>query len=103
MCSCSSADEDNSSAKEPAPEPKHEIHTVEISQMKFIPDSITVKKGDEIVFVNHDMVNHDVTEESKTWTSSLLEPGKYWTLTATVSQNYFCSIHVVMKGSIKVE
>lgn len=102
--SCSSPEKTKPVEKEIAPPgPTVKIHTVEISQMKFIPEEVTVKKGDKIVFVNHDLVNHDVTEESKAWSSSTLEPEKYWSVTATASQNYYCSLHVVMKGKIKVE
>jgi len=102
--SCSSPDEKKTT--EPASTPAelaHKIYVVEIRQMKFKPEVVTVKKGDKIVFVNHDLVNHDVTEEGKTWSSSTLEPEKDWTLIATASQNYFCSLHVVMKGKIIVE
>lgn len=80
------------------------VHTVEISNMKFIPDNITVKKGDTIQWVNKDMVAHDVTEEeTKAWSSSLLPPNKSWKMEVNYESNYFCSIHAVMKGKIKIE
>src|SRR5690606_764818 len=80
------------------------IHKVEMKQMKFIPAMLTVNKGDTIIFVNHDMLTHDVTEEaSKAWSSSPLKVNEAWKLTATESVNYFCSIHPVMKGKIVVE
>lgn len=85
-------------------EPKSIIYTVEIAQMKFIPAAIKVKKGDQIVFINRDMVPHDVTEMTgKKWTSSVLQPGEYWTLVANESSDYYCSIHTVMKGKVIVE
>jgi plastocyanin len=85
-------------------EPKSTIYTVEIAQMKFIPAEIKVKKGDQIVFINRDMVPHDVTEETaKKWTSSVLQSGEYWTLVASESSDYYCSIHTVMKGKVIVE
>jgi plastocyanin len=34
------------------------VDTVEIKDMKFQPAEITVKKGDTIVWINHDMVTH---------------------------------------------
>ena len=84
--------------------PVPETYTVEIVQMKFSPAEINVKKGDQIVFVNRDMVAHDVTEESaKKWTSSVLQSGESWTLLVAESSKYYCSIHAVMKGSIVVE
>jgi plastocyanin len=102
--SCSSPDEKKATEQESARAiPVPNTYTVEIRQMKFSPEVITVKKGDKIVFVNHDMVNHDITEEGKAWSSSTLEPEKSWALTATESQNYYCSLHVVMKGKIIVK
>lgn len=80
------------------------MHSVEITQMKFSPAELKVKKGDKVVFVNHDLVTHDVTEEAnKAWSSSLLTTDQTWVLVATETVNYFCSIHPVMKGKIIVE
>jgi len=84
--------------------PKYEVHTVEIKDMKFVPDSLVVKKGDEVVFVNRDLVNHCVTEEkTKAWTSGPLPSGGSYLIVAKKSSNYFCAIHVVMKGKIIVQ
>ncbi|MCU7549204.1 cupredoxin family copper-binding protein [Chitinophagaceae bacterium LB-8] len=80
------------------------VHTVEIKQMKFQPAELTVQKGDTVVWINKDIVAHDVTEESnKAWTSSILPLGKSWSMVATQSSNYYCSIHVVMKGKLVVQ
>ena len=91
---------------EPAPvrERKPGTHLIEMSQMKFNPEELTVKKGDSVVFVNHDMVAHDVTEKStKAWNSSPMAEGQTWTWVATEDADYYCSIHPVMKGKIVVE
>ena len=83
---------------------KPKVYTVEIRDMKFVPDGITVNKGDTIIWVNKDMVAHDVTEEgTKAWTSSTIPPEQSWKMEITTSANYYCSIHVVMKGKISVE
>src|SRR4051812_15136998 len=75
------------------------IFTVTISEMKFQPQEIRVKKGDTIVFSNQDMVTHDITEEkTKAWTSNQLPANKSWTLIANQSSDYYCSIHPTMKG-----
>ena len=94
------------SAAEPASveEKKPEMYAIEMSQMKFNPAELKVKKGDKIVFVNHDIVAHDVTEESKkAWNSSPMADGQTWVLVATETVNYYCSLHPVMKGKIVVE
>jgi plastocyanin len=78
--------------------------TVEIKEMKFQPATLTVQVGTTIIFINNDLVTHDITEEeSRAWSSNLLPPGKSWTLIADKSANYFCSIHAVMKGKIVVK
>lgn len=69
--------------------------------MAFSPAWITVNKGDTVVFINRDPVDHDITEEDrKLWSSSPLHPGQSWSKVITGSANYFCSLHVVMKGKI---
>jgi len=79
-------------------------HTIEIKQMRFQPAELIVQKGDTVIWLNNDIVDHDVTEESsKAWTSSLIPPGKSWRSVVNQNADYYCSIHVVMKGKIRVE
>jgi plastocyanin len=81
-----------------------EVHTVEIAQMKFNPSVIYVNKGDSVVFINNGFVDHDITEtKNHRWTSSVLPAGESWRMVATQSSDYYCSIHVVMKGKIVVK
>lgn len=77
--------------------------TVEIKEMKFQPAVLTVTRGTTVVFVNNDMVTHDITEATKAWSSNLLPPSKSWSMVADKTVDYFCSIHVVMKGRIEVK
>ena len=80
------------------------VHTVEIKQMKFQPAELVVQKGDTVVWINNDIVAHDVTEETnKAWTSSLMPVGQSWSLVVTKNADYYCSIHVVMKGKLVVQ
>ena len=80
------------------------VYTVEIKQMKFQPEVLKVQKGDTVVWINNDIVAHDVTEEpNKAWTSSVMPSGKSWSLVITKSADYYCSIHVVMKGKLVVK
>jgi len=81
-----------------------QVYTVLISGMKFQPAELTVHRGDTVIWVNQDMVMHDVTEEpGKAWTSSPLPAGKSWSMAVTQSADYYCSIHQVMKGKLIVE
>lgn len=94
----------SSPEKESQKKIQHKVYTVEIKDMKFQPAELTVQKGDTVVWINRDMVAHDVTEQpDKTWTSSLLAMGQSWSLVATQSADYYCSIHVIMKGKLVVK
>ena len=102
--SCSSGDGKDATESAPVEEKKPEMHAIEMSRMKFDPAELKVKKGDKVVFVNHDMVAHDVTEQStKAWNSSPMAEGQTWILVATETVDYYCSLHPVMKGKIVVE
>ncbi len=83
-------------------EPK--IHVVEIKQMMFQPSEVKVQKGDQVLWINKDITDHDVTEQTtKAWASSPLSKGESWSLTVTKTTDYYCNLHQVMKGKIIVE
>ena len=82
---------------------KPQSHVVEIKDMKFQPAELTVHKGDTVIWINKDIVIHDVTEENKAWASPPLITDATWKKVITKNESYFCSIHVIMKGVVKVE
>lgn len=86
-----------------APLQSEHTHVVEISKMKFNPDVLTIPKGDTVLWVNNDITNHCVTEDNKAWTSSVLAPGQSWKKAITKNTDYYCAIHLVMKGKIEVQ
>jgi plastocyanin len=74
---------------------------VSIQQMQFVPAEVYVNKGDTVMWINKDIVDHNVTEEkNKEWSSSTLQRGKSWKMAVDKNSDYFCSIHSVMKGKI---
>ena len=80
------------------------FHTVEIKQMRFEPTELKLHKGDTVLWINKDITDHDVTEETKkAWTSSKLTMGKSWSMVVKESATYYCSIHLVMKGRLNIE
>jgi plastocyanin len=84
--------------------PTHGVYTVEIKQMQFQPAQLEVQKGDTVIFVNHDLVAHNVTEEaSKAWASPTLPNDSSWKLVAMQSADYYCTLHPVMKGKVVVQ
>ena len=89
---------------EEVPGAMHKVYRVEIKQMLFQPAELTLQKGDTVIWTNNDIVVHDVTEEqSKLWTSGPLTTGQSWSLVVKESADYYCSIHVVMKGKLVVQ
>ena len=71
--------------------------------MQFQPAELVIKKGDTVTWINKDFVDHDITEEKdKAWKSLLLKAGKKFSRVIKANTDYFCSIHVVMKGKLKV-
>ena len=79
-------------------------HTVVIRQMKFEPAELKLHKGDTVLWINKDITDHNVTEEvGKKWTSSKILVNKSWSMVVKQSDDYYCSIHLVMKGKLLVE
>jgi plastocyanin len=80
------------------------IHAIEIRGMNFVPNNIAVEAGDKVVWINKDLFAHDVTElTEKKWSSSKLEPGETWQMIVNEPSQYYCSIHLVMKGTIELK
>ena len=76
---------------------------VTIENMKFNPATINVKKGDQVTFINKDIVEHNATEVNKAWASPMLQTGQSWTFTPEKTSDYYCTIHLVMIGKIIVK
>jgi plastocyanin len=82
--------------------PAVQQHTIAIAQMKFVPEQLTVHKGDQITFVNNDMVLHNIVDSSGKLLIDSLQAGVSKTITISESFGYYCSLHPVMKGRIVV-
>ena len=79
-------------------------HTVLIKKMKFIPETLHVKNGDTVVWINKDFYPHDVSKfDDNSWHSSPLEKGKSWAKVVTKTEEYYCSLHVVMRGKLIID
>lgn len=78
-------------------------HTVTIFKMKFNPENLVVHKGDTVVWINKDFYQHDVTDfPNKKWTSKPFNQGESWSKVINEDIDYFCNLHKVMKGSIRL-
>lgn len=77
---------------------------ITIEGMQFSPAMVTVKRGDEVVWVNKDLVPHTATA-AKTFDSGTLAPNTSWRMTATHAgrYEYVCTLHPTMKAVLVVE
>lgn len=85
------------------PEYTPQKHVVEIKDMKFQPAELKVNEGDTVIWINQDIVAHDVTEKDKAWASPVLNAGESWEKVVTKSDAYYCSIHITMTGKLAIE
>jgi plastocyanin len=76
---------------------------VEISGSAFGPQSVDVKVGDTVSFVNQDEIAHTATADG-TFDSKTLEQGAGFDFTATKAGkiDYVCLFHPGMTGTINV-
>src|SRR5262249_42514146 len=63
-----------------APAPAKTV-TVDISQVGFVPGSVTLQTGDSVTWTNKDTVNHQVVCTKCPFTSPVLPPGQTFTFT----------------------
>lgn len=79
-------------------------HVVTIEAMQFSPASVTAEPGDEIVWVNKDLVAHTATAAGR-FDSRTIEPGRSWRYVVRTpgSYAYQCTLHPTMKATLVVE
>ncbi len=79
-------------------------HTVVIDGVKYEPETLTVKRGDTVVWVNKDPFPHTVTAKG-VFDSHEIAAGKSWRYKPRKAGEYayVCTLHPNMKGTLKVE
>lgn len=79
-------------------------HTVAMDGTRFVPGTITVKRGDRIVWVNKDPFPHTATARPL-FDSESVAAGDSWSFTATRAGEfpYVCTLHPGMKGVLIVK
>lgn len=77
---------------------------VEIKQMKFQPASVTIAKGDTVMWTNTMAIEHTVTADNGSFDSGPLEQNQTFshTFSASGTVGYHCTIHRSMKGQVVV-
>jgi plastocyanin len=81
-----------------------ETHTVAMDGTRFVPETITVKPGDRVVWVNKDPFPHTATAD-RTFDSRSIAPGESWSYMARKlgEFTYVCTLHPGMKGTLIVQ
>jgi plastocyanin len=77
-------------------------NTVGMAGLQFQPGTLTVAKGTTVVFDNDDTAPHTVTARSGGTDSGVIDPGRSFSLVASESFDYFCSIHPSMTAKLVV-
>ena len=83
--------------------PANASNTINIKDFAFSPETITVKVGDKVTWINEDTATHNI--KSETFNSPGIDQGgKYeFTFTNKGTFNYSCGIHPSMQGKVVVE
>ncbi|MGE3775108.1 MAG: cupredoxin family copper-binding protein [Gammaproteobacteria bacterium] len=79
-------------------------YTITIEAMRFEPDTLAVRRGDRVTWVNEDLVPHTATATTKVFDSGSIAPGGAWTHVAAEpgTQAYACAFHPTMKGEVVI-
>ncbi len=79
---------------------------IEIKDFAFNPQTVTVKSGEKVTWINRDEEPHTVVSVEKQFKkSTALDTDQEFTITAGApgTYTYFCSVHPKMTGTIIVE
>jgi len=89
--------DDNTSSKQ---------NRIEIKDFAFNPQTLTVKSGEKVTWINRDEEPHTVVSVEKQFKkSTALDTDQEFTITAGApgTYTYFCSVHPKMTGTIIVK
>jgi len=100
LVSCSRSPEAAAAPPPPAPV----VHTITVEGMKFQPESLTVKHGDTVLWVNRDLFPHTATAEGR-FDSKNIGADRSWEFKPAAKGEfaYVCTYHPTMKGTLRVE
>ena len=92
-------------AQQQTPNPG-KTYTIAIQNFAFSPVSLTIHKGDSVVWTNFDTAPHTVTSDTGTeLNSDKLSKGQTYahTFTAVGTYTYHCAVHTMMTATIIVQ
>jgi plastocyanin len=73
---------------------------VRMENIAFVPTTLTVDRGTEVLFENKDVAPHTVTSQAAGIDSGTLGPGKSFRLVVNQPLDYVCTIHPSMTAKI---
>lgn len=83
---------------------------IELRNLRFDPDMVTIKQGTTVTWINRDSVTHTVTSGTRNNGSGLFDSGNLnsgatfsYTFNEKGTFDYFCMPHSGMDGTIVVE
>jgi plastocyanin len=83
---------------------KPATHRVTIEGLKNDPETLTVRRGDTIVWTNKDPFPHTVTAAGKFDSRDIAADGSWKYVARTAGEfAYICTLHPNMKGTLRVE
>lgn len=79
-------------------------HYINISNYAFVPDNITINRGDSVEWINTDYVSHTIVSDSGIFKSGfIINQGIYdYPFYSTGTFDYHCGVHTSMKATIRV-
>ena len=86
--------------------PRSKQNRIEIKDFAFNPQTLTVKSGETVTWINRDEEPHTVVSVEKQFKkSTALDTDQEFTITAGApgTYTYYCSVHPKMTGTIVVE
>jgi plastocyanin len=85
--------------------PKPKTHTVTMENMRFQPETLTVTRGDTIVWVNKDLVPHTATSKAGGFDSEVIQAEESWRFTVRKKGDfaYVCTFHPTMTAMLRVK
>jgi plastocyanin len=80
-------------------------NSIQIANMAFSPDTLTVKVGDKVTWTNQDTVGHSATADDKSFDTGVIAQGQSGSITFSKAgtYSYHCSIHPNMQAKIIVQ
>lgn len=101
-CSGSNAGSGTTTTSGSAGEGSHVVKMIDIS---YQPQTLTIKAGDTVTWVNEDSVSHNAVADDGSWRTDVFGKGGSGSVTFDTpgTYPYACTLHAAMKGTIIVE